>query len=344
MIFLGKYDYNFDNYYKTKELNAKFLEVLFNISEDKKEFFFNQFENTYELRDVSFIKILRYMLNKDKELFLEIFRNNVDNQNINLNNNSGMSFAWLNTESGISFIFPNNTSIINTLWLSGSGSNNLFLKEAKDIEGFFVNKSGMNSEIRKFLSNGNNGLRMMVLFGGQLISIIAALYNQLENIEKFVLSRVLDIIIKYEVNNILDLFKNDINIDFFNLSKLVNIDKMFNYISIFYKNKEIYNNINSDIDDEIVIEYSNKCKEKLNEILILIEDFEYAAREDYKKSCKEINNILICGISDKNKFNKLIDYINNLYKNVYYKKNNKSSLALMMGDDDDDIDYIKFID
>ncbi|MDO6995036.1 hypothetical protein Q5M87_13565, partial [Brachyspira innocens] len=102
------------------------------------------------------------------------------------------------------YIITYNTSIINTLWISGSGSNNLFLKESKDIEGFFVNKSGMNSEIRKFLSNGNNGLRMMVLFGGQLISIIAALYNQLENIEKFVLSRVLDIIIKYEVNNILD--------------------------------------------------------------------------------------------------------------------------------------------
>ena len=66
---------------------------------------------------------------------------------------------------------------------SSSGKNNLiFLKEAKDIETFFLNKSGMNSEIREFLTNGCQGLRMMVLFGGQIISIIASLYNQLENI------------------------------------------------------------------------------------------------------------------------------------------------------------------
>lgn len=345
--FLGKYDYNFDNYYKTKELNSKFLEVLFNIPEDKKEFFFNQFENTDELRDVSFIEILRYMLNKDKELFLEIFRNNVDNQNIDLNNKSGMSFAWLNTESGIGFIFPNNTSVANVLWLNGSGSgsgeNNLFFKEAKDIESFFVNKSGVNSEIRKFISNGNNGLRMVVLFGGQLISIISALYNQLENIEKFVFSRVVDIIIKYELSEVLDLFKRDLNIDFLNLSKLVNIDKMFDYISIFYNNDKINYTIDYDIDNEIIIEYSNKCKAKLDEILSLVENFEYAIKEDYKKSCKEIYNILDRGINDKSKFNKLIDYVNNLYKTAFYKNNNKSSLSYIIDIDEEGIEYIEHI-
>ena len=42
------------------------------------------------------------------------------------------------------------------------------------------------------------------------------------------------------------------------------------------------------------------------------------------------------------KFNKVIDYINNLYKSAYYKKNNKSSLAFIM-DEEEDIVYIEKI-
>ena len=345
--FFGKYDYNFDNYYKTKELNSKFLEVLFNIPEDKKEYFFNQFENTDELRDVSFIKILRNMLNTNKEAFLEIFRNNMDNQNIDLNNKSGTSFAWINTESGIGFIFPNNTSIVNTLWMnsSSSGKNNLiFLKEAKDIETFFLNKSGMNSEIREFLTNGCQGLRMMVLFGGQIISIIASLYNQLENIERFVLNRIFDIIMKLEVNNVLDAIQhvNTKNIkDFISLSKSVNIYNMNHYLDLFNNNFDKINS--SDLHEEIVTIYVQKCKDKLTEILCIIEDFEHAVKEDYKKSCEEIASILDSGIENKYKFNKIIEHINNIYKNAYYKKHNKSSLAFRMDDEDDNIKYIEYI-
>ena len=337
--FFGKYDYNFDNYYDTRELNSKFLEVLFNIPEDRKEYFFNQFENTDELRDIAFIKILRNMLNTNKEAFLEIFRNNMDNQKIDLNNKSGTSFAWINTESGIGFIFPNNTSIVNTLWSSGN-NNLIFLKDAKDIETFFLNKSGMNSEIREFLTNGSQGLRMLVLFGGQIISIIAALYNQLENIERFVLNRILDIIMKLEINNVLDSLKYINNIenikDFISLSKYVNIYQMNNYLSLF-------NAYSSDLDNQILIKYLSKCKAKLTEISWLIKDLDDNNKKQYQKSCDDIENILDSGIKDIKKFNKIIDYINNLYKTVYYKRNNQSSINYIMEDNDNIklIDHIK---
>ena len=53
------------------------------------------------------------------------------------------------------------------------------------------------------------------------------------------------------------------------------------------------------------------------------------------KGTKSINDFV-------DRFNNVIDYINNLYRSAYYKKNNKSSLAFIM-DNDEDINFIETI-
>ncbi|WP_028330171.1 hypothetical protein [Brachyspira alvinipulli] len=107
-------------------------------------------------------------------------------------------------------------------------------------------------------------------------------------------------------------------------------------------NDEQYYNTSTNIDDDTYTEYLSKCKAKLTEILLLVENFEHAIKEDYEKSCKEIDAILNSTIENKEKFNKIIEHINNIYRNAYYKKHNKSSLAFIMGDDED-IKYIEYI-
>lgn len=97
---------------------------------------------------------------------------------------------------------------------------------------------------------------------------------------------------------------------------------------------------------------ANECKLKLEEIANIIKDFDYASRKIYedsylylKRSLEEDFNTMK-GTNSLNefteKFNKVIDYINNLYKSAYYKKNNKSSLAFIM-DEEEDIVYIEKI-
>ena len=130
------------------------------------------------------------------------------------------------------------------------------------------------------------------------------------------------------------------------------------------KNNNLENNsILIDADKEIKkeIEYNtdrlkeniNKLKDKadfkFNEIKDIIKDFDYASKKSYEDSAAELNNNLIGdfnniskiktynGLVDfLNKLNKVIDYINNLYKSAYYKKNNKSSLAFVMDDEDEE--------
>lgn len=97
---------------------------------------------------------------------------------------------------------------------------------------------------------------------------------------------------------------------------------------------------------------ANECRLKLEEIANMIKDFDYASRKSYEDSCLDLKRSLeedfntMKGTNSLNeftdRFNKVIDYINNLYKSAYYKKNNKSSLAFMI-DEEEDIIFIEKI-
>ena len=135
------------------------------------------------------------------------------------------------------------------------------------------------------------------------------------------------------------------------------------------KNNNLENNsILIDADKEIKkeIEYNtdrlkeniNKLKDKadfkFNDIKDLIKDFDYASKKSYEESCTELENDLkdelkkIDNIKNDNDYknyidsiNKIIGYINNLYKSAYYKKNNKSSLAFLI--DDEVLELIEYL-
>ena len=97
---------------------------------------------------------------------------------------------------------------------------------------------------------------------------------------------------------------------------------------------------------------ANECRLKIEEVKNLIKDFDYASRKSYEDSCLDLQRSLeedfntMKGTKSINdfvdRFNNVIDYINNLYRSAYYKKNNKSSLAFIM-DNDEDIDFIETI-
>ncbi|WP_304353677.1 hypothetical protein [Brachyspira innocens] len=75
---------------------------------------------------------------------------------------------------------------------------------------------------------------------------------------------------------------------------------------------------------------SEKCRQKIKEIEEMSEDFDV---NNIQKRCNDfIDN-----------FNKLIGYINNLYKSALYRKENRSSLSFMLEEEDDDIDLIENI-
>ena len=133
------------------------------------------------------------------------------------------------------------------------------------------------------------------------------------------------------------------------------------------KNNNIENNnIVIDIDNTKEVKYNierlkeniNKLKYKadlkFNEIKDLIKDFDYASKKSYEESCTELENDLkdelkkIDNIKNDNDYknyidsiNKIIGYINNLYKSAYYKKNNKSSLAFLI--DDEVLELIEYL-
>lgn len=99
--------------------------------------------------------------------------------------------------------------------------------------------------------------------------------------------------------------------------------------------------LQSDILDKI-----KECEEKVESVKNLIKDFDYSSKSDYEKSCSKIEEDLAeCSenLNDANilnKINKIIDEINQVYKNVYYKKNDISSLASYIGDEEN-IDLIE---
>lgn len=96
---------------------------------------------------------------------------------------------------------------------------------------------------------------------------------------------------------------------------------------------------NKEIKIDISIDIINKCKDKIKAIRKLIENFDYASRKSYESSCTDLERSLEY-IKNAEELNKIIEYINNLYKSAYYKKHNKSSLSFMM--DDEEIDFIKW--
>ncbi|WP_297205584.1 hypothetical protein [uncultured Brachyspira sp.] len=118
------------------------------------------------------------------------------------------------------------------------------------------------------------------------------------------------------------------------------------------KKDKLFSDIFGDIDgtfeeginnDKEIKNCIKKCKDKLNEIKELSKDFEYAIKNDYHKDCDDIEKRLNNGIDNKNELNKIIDEINNLYRNAYNKKHNKSSLSYVMDVEEDDIDLIENI-
>ena len=140
-------------------------------------------------------------------------------------------------------------------------------------------------------------------------------------------------------------------------SKIVVLEKLEDYINLFLNKQEINkkseeikvnSNIKSDcntnIDSNLYVEYVSECKNKLDSILELIKKFDYASKEDYRKSCEEIMNILDSeNMKNKEELNKIIDNINSIYKNVYYKYYDKSSLSYRMDIEEEGIDYIRHI-
>ena len=181
-------------------------------------------------------------------------------------------------------------------------------------------------------------------------------------IESFFFLRIFESIVNFQTKKLIDIFESlDENMQesVNHFSSIVVLEKLEDYINLFSNvsnkseknaketqindNEFTYSNNATSIDNDIYIEYLSKCKAKLTEISWLIEDFEHAIKEDYKKSCKEIDSVLDRGIENKEKFNKIIEHINNIYKNAYYKKHNKSSLAYIMDDEDENIKYIEYI-
>lgn len=98
--------------------------------------------------------------------------------------------------------------------------------------------------------------------------------------------------------------------------------------------------------------YISECKDKVNEIRNIINDFDYSDRNTYEKSCSEYEKSLseiendLKNITNKqtiDRINNLIDEINQTYKNAYNKKNNVSSLSYIM-ETEENIDFINKID
>ncbi|MEI0478950.1 hypothetical protein [Brachyspira pulli] len=280
--FINKYNYKNKN-------NEKLLNMLYNIPEEKRIYFFEEFEKNEDFKNTEFIKMLKIVLNMDRKSFLSIF-------------------------------------------------------ERK--ENIFQDK------IIRFVDYNHINVYM-----------ISFIFNNFQSItEQDAFVKILESIISFKINQIINIFDNlDENMQesVIHFSSIVVLEKLEDYINLFSNvsnkseknaketqindNKLTYNNNATSIDNDIYIEYLSKCKAKLTEISWLIEDFEYAIKEDYKNSCKEIESIIDSGIENKDKFNKIIDHINNIYKNAYYKKHNKSSLAFIMDEDDEDIKYIEYI-
>lgn len=293
-----KSDYD---YYKND--NEKLLNMLYKFPEEKRIYFFEEFEKNNDFKNAEFVKMLRVILNMDKEAFLYIFQN-VKETDINNIGNYGSVYE-----------------------LHSYGEKSI---------GYYLDNYRYNK--------------------------ITAIYKYVNSkIEKFFFLRIFESIIYSQTKKIINIFDNlnyDMQENVNRFSSKVVLEKLEDYINLFSNgavkseinqksektNTAINNNENTNIDNYIYIEYTNKCKDKLIEISFLIEDFEYAIKEDYKKLCEEIDFSLGREIENKYELNKIIENINNVYRSAYYKKHKKSHLGYIIGDDDDDIDYIKFID
>ena len=107
--------------------------------------------------------------------------------------------------------------------------------------------------------------------------------------------------------------------------------------------EDIKENDLQNIDKEKINNYIKNCKDKLKEIKELSQDFEYAIKNDYHKDCYYIESRLNNCVDNKDELNKIIDDINNLYRNAYNRKYNKSSLSYIMDIEEDDIDLLEHI-
>ena len=243
-------------YNYTNKNNEKLLNMIYKVPEEKRIYFFEEFEKNEEFKDTEFIKMLRIVLDMDKYSFLYVFKNK------NYEIYDGIQIDIMT--SYIVYIYPYYNNIISHLYSN-------FKSEA----------------------------------------------------EKVVFSRILNSVIFFKIDELINILNNlDENIQnsFLSVSSYLILEKIYEYMNLFsdniVQNKETINkyifNFRTSIDNNVYIEYLSKCKAKLTEISWLIEDFEHAIKEDYKKSCKEIDSVLDRGIENKEKFNKIIEHINNI--------------------------------
>ena len=140
-------------------------------------------------------------------------------------------------------------------------------------------------------------------------------------------------------NNVSDSYPSYITVTSYD--KNTKKDEAENIYILSNLNKKINN---TDIIKEKIINYIQKCRDKLKEIKELSKDFEYAVKMDYYKDYDNIEYRLNnCNDNNIEELNKIADEINTLYRNAYNKKNNKSSLYYVMDIEDDDIDLIEHI-
>ena len=296
------------NYYKNN--NEKLLNMLYKFPEEKIIYFFEEFEKNSEFKDSEFIKMFRVVLNMDIDLFLYIFKNVKE---ADINNVRDISYAG---------VYRWEPSLSTT-------------DEKKTILDY-LNDSYLYSKI---------------------IYIYQCFYSK---VESFFFLRIFESIVNFQTKKLIDIFDNlDENMqDSVNhFSSIVVLEKLEDYINLFLNKQEINkkseeikvnSNIKSDcntnIDSNLYVEYVSECKNKLDSILELIKKFDYASKEDYRKSCEEIMNILDSeNMKNKEELNKIIDNINSIYKNVYYKYYDKSSLSYRMDIEEEGIDYIRHI-
>ena len=131
-----------------------------------------------------------------------------------------------------------------------------------------------------------------------------------------------------------------------------------NILDEYYKKEEFLkakkdNNKNPN-EKFIVAAYLKQCLERMKEIKKMIKKFDYSIKKSYIEEIldiendinKELANIISFGESNINKTNKIINIINEIYKNAYKRKNNISSLSyqIYIPETEEDIDLINNID
>lgn len=108
---------------------------------------------------------------------------------------------------------------------------------------------------------------------------------------------------------------------------------------IVYRKEKVKNDNNKNTNEKFVVAaYLKQCLERIKEIKKMIKKIDYSDRKSYIDEIldienninKELVNIISFGESNIDKTNKIIDRVNEIYKNAYKRKNNISSLSYII--------------